>query len=153
MIGSLQGLWPTNSFLHHIIVSLHFLHLPFNISSEILSGVQVMNVTICLSKTLFSQISHRGSVTSFISVCLASSLIPGVMVIVTATSLGTRAYIGLLTPADIWSSEDSEELIMVSLPALLTPLIMHVIFISALFVNIYFFSRKIFQMAAYKRIL
>ena len=75
------------------------------------------------------------------------------MVTVIVSSLGSQAYIGLLTPADIWSSEDTKELIMVSLPALLTPLIMHVIFISALFVNIYFFSQKIFQMAAYKRIL
>ena len=44
--GSLSGVWSANSFLHHIIVSFLFLHLPSNISSEILSGVQVNNFTL-----------------------------------------------------------------------------------------------------------
>ena len=44
--GSLPGVWSANSFLHHIIVPFLFLHLPSNISSEILSGVQVNNFTL-----------------------------------------------------------------------------------------------------------
>ena len=48
---------------------------------------------------------------------------------------------------------ENKDLVMVGLSTLLIPLIMQVIFIIVLFVNIYFFSEKIFHLAAYKRIL
>ena len=46
--GSLQGLWSPDAFLHNIIVSLLFLHLPLHFSSEVFSCVQVKTMIILL---------------------------------------------------------------------------------------------------------
>ena len=94
--------------------------------------------------------------TGFITVFLTSTLIPGVLVIIIVSNLGTGSYISLLTP-DVDTKEDDDagytDLVNIGITTMLIPVVMHYIFIITLTVNIYCFSEKIFHLHAYTKIL
>ena len=59
---------------------------------------------------LFIHSHHfRGSLSSFVSVLLTSTLIPGVMISVSLASLGPGVYTALLVPARVTGEEDYQD--------------------------------------------
>ena len=59
---------------------------------------------------LFAHSHHfRGSLSSFVSVLLTSTLIPGVMIAVSLASLGPGVYTALLVPAWLTGEEEEED--------------------------------------------
>ena len=60
--------------------------------------------------SFFAHSHHfRGSLSSFVSVLLTSTLIPGVMIAVSLASLGPGVYTALLVPARVTGEEEEED--------------------------------------------
>ena len=75
--------------------------------------------------------------------------------VIIVTKLGTDSYVSLLTP-DAAAKDDDEgyiDLLNIGVTTMIIPIVMHYIFIITLTVNIYCFSKKIFHLHAYKKIL
>ena len=108
--GAVQRLWTFVSFWFIIPRAFILLYLPFNISAAIFRSFQVVILIKNLAKfhlQLFVHSHHfRGSLSSFVSVLLTSTLIPGVMISVSLASLGPGVYTALLVPAWVTGEEE-----------------------------------------------
>ena len=103
-------------------------------------------------------LTPRGSLTGFVAILGMTTIIPLIVVVTIVVKEKTEAYTELLTPSISFTTKASlssaaSGLVVAALLAMLLVFVMQLILVLALTINIYGFSRKIFHLPAYKRIL
>ena len=110
------------------------------------------------SKDSCKFLTPRGSLTGFVAILGMTTIIPLIVVVTIVVKEKTEAYTELLTPSISFTTKASlssaaSGLVVAALLAMLLVFVMQLILVLALTINIYGFSRKIFHLPAYKRIL
>ena len=100
----------------------------------------------------------RGSLTGFAAILGMTTVIPVIVVVTIVAKDTSEAYTELLTPPISFNTHQSlsppaSGLVMAAILTMLLIFVMELILVLALSINIYGFSRKIFHLPAYKRIL
>ena len=100
----------------------------------------------------------RGSLTGFAAILGMTMIIPVIVVVTIVAKDTSEAYTELLTPPISFNTFESlsppaSGLVVAAILTMLLIFVMQLILVLALSINIYGFSRKIFHLPAYKRIL